>query len=130
MLGRNPEEAVGANVFALVPSDDLACVRRWFEDASSGRGVVRETVRFRFRHNDSWRWLESVAAHLPEHSQVRGIVIGSRDVTARMAVEERLALRARLLDAVGQAVIATDPQGRVIYWNKAAEVLYEEIPGL
>src|SRR5687768_2033378 len=31
---------------------------------------------------------------------------------------------ALLLDAVGQAVIATDPQGKVIYWNKAAESLY------
>jgi diguanylate cyclase (GGDEF)-like protein/PAS domain S-box-containing protein len=30
----------------------------------------------------------------------------------------------RLLDAVGQAVIATDPQGKVVYWNKAAESLY------
>jgi diguanylate cyclase (GGDEF)-like protein/PAS domain S-box-containing protein len=31
---------------------------------------------------------------------------------------------ARLLDAVGQAVIATDPQGKVIYWNQAAEEMY------
>jgi len=31
---------------------------------------------------------------------------------------------ARLLDAVGQAVIATDPLGKVIYWNRAAQELY------
>ena len=31
---------------------------------------------------------------------------------------------ASLLDAVGQAVIATDPQGKVIYWNRAAQELY------
>jgi len=31
---------------------------------------------------------------------------------------------ARLLDAVGQAVIAADPQGKVIYWNRAAQELY------
>ena len=31
---------------------------------------------------------------------------------------------ARLLDAVGQAVIATDPQGKVVYWNRAAQRLY------
>jgi diguanylate cyclase (GGDEF)-like protein/PAS domain S-box-containing protein len=29
-----------------------------------------------------------------------------------------------LLDAVGQAVIATDPQGKVVYWNRAAEETY------
>jgi diguanylate cyclase (GGDEF)-like protein/PAS domain S-box-containing protein len=32
--------------------------------------------------------------------------------------------QARLLDAVGQAVIATDTQWTVIYWNRAAEELY------
>jgi diguanylate cyclase (GGDEF)-like protein/PAS domain S-box-containing protein len=31
---------------------------------------------------------------------------------------------AQLLDAVSQVVIATDPQGKVVYWNKAAESLY------
>ena len=31
---------------------------------------------------------------------------------------------ARLLDAIGQAVIATDPLGKVIYWNRAAQELY------
>ena len=34
------------------------------------------------------------------------------------------AFRARILDAVGHAIIATDPQGRVVYWNGAAEALY------
>jgi diguanylate cyclase (GGDEF)-like protein/PAS domain S-box-containing protein len=40
---------------------------------------------------------------------------------------------ARLLDAVGQAVIAADPQGKVIYCNRAAQELYgwsaEEVIG-
>jgi len=31
---------------------------------------------------------------------------------------------ARLLDAVGQAVIATDPLGKVLYWNRTAQELY------
>jgi diguanylate cyclase (GGDEF)-like protein/PAS domain S-box-containing protein len=30
----------------------------------------------------------------------------------------------RLLDAVGQAIITTDPEGKVTYWNQAAERLY------
>lgn len=46
---------------------------------------------------------------------------------------ERLRLRARVLDAVGQPVIATDVHGRVKYWNAAAERMYgwgaEEVLG-
>ena len=38
--------------------------------------------------------------------------------------EEQLRLQARLLDAVGQSVIATDLEGKVLYWNRAAEELY------
>ena len=38
--------------------------------------------------------------------------------------ERQLRLQARLLDAVGQSVIATDLEGKVIYWNRAAEDLY------
>ncbi|MDP9349298.1 MAG: ATP-binding protein [Gemmatimonadota bacterium] len=35
-----------------------------------------------------------------------------------------ICLQARLLDALGQAVVATDPAGVVVYWNPAAERLY------
>lgn len=36
---------------------------------------------------------------------------------------------AALLDAVSRAVIATDPAGTVIYWNRGAEALYGWEPG-
>jgi PAS domain S-box-containing protein len=31
---------------------------------------------------------------------------------------------ARLLDAVEQSIVATDPEGRIVFWNRAAERLY------
>ena len=38
--------------------------------------------------------------------------------------EEQLRFQARLLDAVGQSVIATDLEGSILYWNRAAGDLY------
>ena len=38
--------------------------------------------------------------------------------------EEQLRFKAKLLDAVGQSVIATNLAGKVLYWNRAAEELY------
>ena len=47
-----------------------------------------------------------------------------REATAPVRVESDLRQRARLLDAIGQAVVATDLQGRIEYWNTGAERLY------
>jgi diguanylate cyclase (GGDEF)-like protein/PAS domain S-box-containing protein len=50
-----------------------------------------------------------------------------------MEPKNKTRFHVRLLDAVGQAVIATDPLGKVIYWNSAAQELYgwsaEEVMG-
>jgi PAS domain S-box-containing protein len=60
-------------------------------------------------------------------------VTNAGDITGHKNTEEQIRFQARLLDAVGQAIIATDPQGRIIYWNRAAEQLYgwpkEEVMG-
>ena len=42
----------------------------------------------------------------------------------RRSGDARSGLAPRLLEAVGQAVIATDAAGCVLYWNRAAEELY------
>src|SRR5918995_791922 len=51
-------------------------------------------------------------------------VTNAGDITGHKSTEEQIRFQARLLDAVGQAIIATDPQGRIIYWNRAAVELY------
>ena len=38
--------------------------------------------------------------------------------------EDQVRFQARLLDSVHEAVIATDPSGIVLYWNRFAEGLY------
>ncbi len=51
--------------------------------------------------------------------------IQKRDAEVRLRSKEtELAFKADLLSAVGQSVIATDMNGRVTYWNNAAEQMY------
>lgn len=45
-------------------------------------------------------------------------------VVERERAQERIRFQARLLDAVGEAVVASDAHHRVIYWNQAAEKLF------
>ena len=55
-------------------------------------------------------------------------VIGSGIVVANITdgteAEKAVRLQAQLLDAVGQAVIAADLAGVVVYWNRTAEQMY------
>jgi PAS domain S-box-containing protein len=53
-----------------------------------------------------------------------GLTAYLRDITERKQSEEEILFQARLLSAVEQAVIATDLEGKVIYWNSFAERLY------
>jgi PAS domain S-box-containing protein len=53
-----------------------------------------------------------------------GLVVVFRDITERKRAEEEIRFQARLLDAVEQAVIATDMNGTIIFWNSFAETLY------
>jgi PAS domain S-box-containing protein len=55
------------------------------------------------------------------------------DITERKRSEEKIRFQAQLLDAAGQAVVATDMEGNITYWNRCAETLYgwsaEEVMG-
>src|SRR5882762_6365691 len=53
-----------------------------------------------------------------------GISMFCLDITDRKKKEEQIRFQAHLLDAVEQAVIATDPHGAITYWNRFAEKLY------
>ncbi|MEX2572385.1 MAG: PAS domain S-box protein [Gemmatimonadota bacterium] len=60
-----------------------------------------------------------------------GRITAGVDVTSLRRAEEasrqlaeRMRFQAEMLEAVGQAVIATDVEGRITYWNHAAEELY------
>lgn len=55
------------------------------------------------------------------------------DITEEMEREQRIRYQAQLLNSVGQAVMASDTEGSVVYWNQAAEEIYgwtaEEVLG-
>jgi len=52
------------------------------------------------------------------------VIVIARDITERLQAEEQLRFQAQLLGAVDQAVIVTDLDGHIAYWNRSAERLY------
>ena len=65
------------------------------------------------------RWFE---AHVYPTEEELSVYL--RDISERKEAEEEIRFQAHLLDAVEQAVIATDLEGKIIYWNSFAGQLY------
>jgi PAS domain S-box-containing protein len=53
-----------------------------------------------------------------------GVSVYLREITERKKSESEVAFQAHLLSAVEQAVIATDLEGTIVYWNSFSEQLY------
>jgi diguanylate cyclase (GGDEF)-like protein/PAS domain S-box-containing protein len=67
----------------------------------------------------------SVSYHpISSDDGIVGVGIVAVDVTARMKGAESTRFQADLLAAVGKAIVASDPEGVVVYWNAEAEKLY------
>jgi PAS domain S-box-containing protein len=131
-VSAGPETHSGATLLADAPVvlDDLGDADRFpgsnllrAHGVISGMGVVipgetqpfgvlavHTTCRRRFSDDDIY-FLQSVAALLATAVQ-------------RARSEAALRMQAQLLDAVGQAVMATSLDGTIQYWNAAAEQLY------
>lgn len=63
--------------------------------------------------------------HRDPDGNIAGVVVSTRDITdAHEWHEQNVYYHARLLEIVGNAIISTDANFRIVSWNKAAEKLY------
>ncbi|MCC6791553.1 MAG: PAS domain S-box protein, partial [Thermomicrobiales bacterium] len=115
ILGHRPEEWIGRSVRELVAAEDLD---RYRNVVSLIAERPREAIPFQLRakHADgTTRWIEGSAFNLIDDPNVAGIVVNSRDVTERVALDAELRIReARhraLLDAIPDVMMRFDRNG-------------------
>jgi len=119
ILGHTPEEVWGRAVLDYVHPDDVDGVREAFGACvRTAQAIV--TVELRLRHADgSWRAVESVMNNRLDDTDVGGIIVTSRDITARRRAEEELrASEERLRTVIANAPIALtaiDAEGVVTF---------------
>ncbi|MGZ5037936.1 MAG: EAL domain-containing protein [Usitatibacter sp.] len=90
LLGFDPADTVGKNVFDLVHRDDVDHVKAAFRRILETRQLT-EPVEFRLRHRDGgWRTFESLGTNCLGNAHIRGIVWNSRDVTDRKVIQQRI----------------------------------------
>ena len=103
-----------------VAANEMA-TQRTLASGEPVRGVI-QGVR---RGDGGLTWVEVNTEPLrTEDGMMDGVVSSIRDITERLAAGGEVCFQAALLGAVGQAVIATDPLGVILYWNQAATDMY------
>ena len=90
VMGYKPEEQIGTSAFGSVHPDDRDRALDAFAEVLKSPGL-HPPLEFRMCHKDgSWRYLEHVVNNLLDDPALSGVVVTSRDITERKALEEQL----------------------------------------
>lgn len=65
-----------------------------------------------------------ISSSLINYENRTAVLSIARDITDRKKAETEIRLQSNMLNTIGQAVVSTDLQGHITYWNKAAEIIY------
>lgn len=90
ILGYEPTEKIGKNIFKRIHPDDQERVRELFNE------VLTEPYRLskselRYSHQDgSWRFFDAIVINFLEDPVIRGILVHARDTTDRIESEKNL----------------------------------------
>lgn len=114
----------GVDALAEVHPEDLPRVRGAFAQVIA-TGATQQCEYRLLLADGSTRQLESHASALRDSAaRIVNVLVVSRDVTARYEADARLREQASLLDRARDAIVATDLDHRIAYWNASAERLY------
>lgn len=108
---------------AIHPDDRDAVLTDWLETARNGREC---DTQFRvLKPNGEIRFVRArKKAMYSETGELLGFLGTEEDITERKRNEEQLQEQAALLNHAQEAIVACDPEGRIIFWNPGAERIY------
>ncbi|MCA1632966.1 MAG: CHASE domain-containing protein [Acidobacteria bacterium] len=132
LFGVSLEQLAGYNILEdrqLAEKGIIEHIRRGFAGEAVAVPAIlydpEETIPGLSRYEDPRRWLRAVIYPVKdEEGRIREVVLMHEDITERKRSEEAIRFQAHLLNTVEQAVIATDLEGKITYWNQYAGRLY------
>ncbi len=124
VTGYSAEALIGRGLFDFVHPDDRARMGQLFAQLVGQPSGTRETELRLLHRNGTWIWIQGKATNLLDEPGVEAVVINYHDISERKRSEDAIRFQAQVLDTVGQAVIVTDVDSRIRYWNQFAKTLY------
>ncbi len=117
VLGHDAADLPGLPFLDLVHVEDRERVTAAFG--------FHEPVVLRIASGDgTWRPVEMVATDLVDDPDVGGVALAIRDISNRLASVRERARLTGIIEATSDLVVMTDPEGRPLYLNAAAQEFY------
>ncbi len=125
ILGIESGSRVGTKVFDSVHPDDTERVMREFAEMLK-IPESRSSIELRFRHkNGNYIWIEASGQNLLHHPDINGILVNSRDVTARknaqMALIREQMFLTGIIENSDNLIFVKDTEGRYELVNRKWE---------
>jgi PAS domain S-box-containing protein len=131
VTGMTRSDVVGRNAVELLSMEDDPEQTQTLREIAESAGVWHGEVRIRTKDGNVAIMQATATPAANADGSAGGRIATGVDITGLRRAEkesrraaERLRRQAEMLEAVGQAVIGTDLEGRITYWNKAAAELY------
>lgn len=125
MLGYQERELAGKTVSDITHPADLAADLSYMEQVLDGRLRTYQMEKRYVRKDGALIWgLKSVSLVRDETGQPLHFISQIQDLTEQRRALQEVRTQAQMLDQIGQAVIATDLDGRVTYANREAGEVY------
>lgn len=124
LVGYSRKELLGKDVEFLLPVSHNDTYLQTLPPENGRHEASMRPQPLRARHADGTMIPVELTFSAIENRPGSPVNVSLRDVREQTAALERLEVQSRLLDQVGEAVIATDRHGVVTFWNRAAEMIY------
>jgi PAS domain S-box-containing protein len=133
MIGFKKEELIGQDVLDLLSHDQIPLIRNSRKRLHNGEKFEMQCKFHRKDGSILWTIAQSSPLYDDNGKHIANLAMHT-DITERKSAEQKLAERAFMLANINEAVIGTDVNYHINYWNKSAEKMYgyskEEIIGL
>ena len=118
MLGYTRDEIVGKSFTDFIVPEEHARLQEGMARLARDGVSINE---YRFRCKDGTVLLGETSTKVLPDGRLLGLL---RDLKRRHAAERQIREQAELLNHAHDAIIVTNLEGRVIFWNRGAEQLY------
>ncbi|MDD1749952.1 MAG: PAS domain S-box protein, partial [Methanothrix sp.] len=126
LTGHRAEDVMDRHLDILFPEMSKAASMAYIEKTLSGESWDAVEIPILRKDGEVRTVLWNSATIYDEGGKkVVATIAQGQDITERKEAESQVIFQASLLDQVRNAVIATDLDGKIVYWNHFSEVLYQ-----